>query len=351
MTRPPSEIMEADIMLYGYLDGLSPSQMTYATQASSYVTITMSRKPLLSCKAKLLKYNNRTATEVLYVGFDRINAQKFKGFYSTNLGYLPAGVNHVDVVFEVKHFYFTNLHNVLNYISNDALRRVIPLAEDFLEGFNLGRVPKTRYSEMTLDKDQFRGLQTMLFTKSPAPVLIPGPFGCGKTRLLSVATEYILTRCVENDSIGRVLLCCYQQKSADIVMTKYFINMSSDRDNPWKASVIRVTSEHYKAKFPSETYGICISDFIKDQFDSYYSKVKQLVVVTTYGVAMRMSGVVPQDFFTHIFIDEGAQTRETETLGPLLMANRNTRIIIAGDTQQVCLNIFALCSHSVAYWL
>ena len=48
-----------------------------------------------------------------------------------------------------------------------------------------------------------------------------------------------------------------------------------------------------------------------------------------------MSEVVPKDYFTHILIAEGAQTREPETIAPLIMANKDTRIIIAGDSQQV----------------
>ena len=48
-----------------------------------------------------------------------------------------------------------------------------------------------------------------------------------------------------------------------------------------------------------------------------------------------MSEVVPKDYFTHIIIDEAAQTRELETIAPLIIANNDTRIIIAGDSQKV----------------
>ena len=42
-------------------------------------------------------------------------------------------------------------------------------------------------------------------------------------------------------------------------------------------------------------------------------------------------------FYTDILIDEGAQTREPETVGPLSLAGRFTRIVIAGDHRQVCI--------------
>ena len=40
--------------------------------------------------------------------------------------------------------------------------------------------------------------------------------------------------------------------------------------------------------------------------------------------------------FTHILIDEGAQTREPEAIAPLGLADDNTKIVIAGDHMQVC---------------
>ena len=41
-----------------------------------------------------------------------------------------------------------------------------------------------------------KALQTMLFSRSTAPVLVPGPFGTGKTRLLSVAAEYFIRNAI-----------------------------------------------------------------------------------------------------------------------------------------------------------
>ena len=62
---------------------------------------------------------------------------------------------------------------------------------------------------------------------------------------------------------------------------------------------------------------------------------KYLVVVTTFLTAHNIQSVVGKNVFTHILIDEGAQTREPETVAPLSMANRHTKIVIAGDNQQV----------------
>lgn len=40
-------------------------------------------------------------------------------------------------------------------------------------------------------------------------------------------------------------------------------------------------------------------------------------------------------FFTHILLDEAAQAMECETIMPLALAAKNTRIVLAGDHMQV----------------
>ena len=60
--------------------------------------------------------------------------------------------------------------------------------------------------QLKLDKKQFRGLQTMLFSQSLAPVLIPGPFGSGKTRLLAVVPQEIARYSKENKKDSCVVI-------------------------------------------------------------------------------------------------------------------------------------------------
>lgn len=40
-------------------------------------------------------------------------------------------------------------------------------------------------------------------------------------------------------------------------------------------------------------------------------------------------------FFTHILLDEAAQAMECETIMPLALATKSTRIVLAGDHMQV----------------
>jgi len=50
--------------------------------------------------------------------------------------------------------------------------------------------------------------------------------------------------------------------------------------------------------------------------------------------SLHLSEFLPLEFFTHILLDEGAQTREPEVIAPLSMAGKNTKIVIAGDQNQ-----------------
>ena len=76
------------------------------------------------------------------------------------------------------------------------------------------------------------------------------------------------------------------------------------------------------------------------QFQSYierssYRNRSNFLIVTTFLTAPLLANTIPRGFFTHILLDEGAQTREPEAVAPLCMAGRNTKIVIAGDQNQV----------------
>ena len=300
---------------------MTPNQILYAVQASSEVYITC---PEVSIQAYILSCNYSYSNDYLYIGLYDYNAQTLQEA-------MYRGIFEFDIKFEVKHSYFDSLHYSVDKISDEALKRIVPCANDFKRGLDLSRIPRSTYFQHKLDYFQFTALQTMVFSRSTAPVLIPGPFGSGKTRLLSVATEYFIENSKEK---CRVLLCCHHQDSADIFMQQYFLPMLQNRKNPWKVDIVRVTSETHSKK--NQQYFTSFNEFEKMK-DIYLSK-PYLVVVTTFLTALRMSDFVPLDFFTHILIDEGAQAREPECIAPLCMANKNTRIVIVGDSKQVSLN-------------
>ena len=60
-----------------------------------------------------------------------------------------------------------------------------------------------------------------------------------------------------------------------------------------------------------------------------------MVVVTTFLTALSVKMAIHDKYFTHVLLDEAAQVREPEAVAPLCMANLYTKIVVAGDNQQV----------------
>ena len=302
---------------------MASRQIMYTTQASNGNVTIIYRG--IQCKARLLSCNNKAMDEKLYIGFNGYDAKeitKLTSCSSTN----------VFVNFEVNHFYFDDLNDGVCKISSAVLKRILPTSDHFKCKLEARELPKRKYPELDLDPEQYPALQVIISSQSSAPVLVPGPFGCGKTRILAVATEYFIRLCKESRQRCRILICCHHQHSADIFMNDYFEKMLSNRKSPWEVEVVRVTNNTHHNHSPQY---VTAADFRDKLFTSMYHGKPYVVVVSTFGGALRMSKVVPSDFFTHILIDEGAQTREPEALSPLIMANANTHIIIAGDCKQV----------------
>lgn len=309
---------------YFSIQGMSPRQILYASQASKSVSIKC-RNGNIHAEIAYLNEHYDVSNDALYIATDSRNTRLLER------SWLHLRSKSFKIEFKVKHSYFKQLENAIQNISDDTILRIVPSNNDFEEGLEDEWIPRSQFYRHRLDKFQLKALKTMLFCGLDAPVLVPGPFGTGKTRLLSVASEYLITRAKDEKIPARILLCCHQQNSADLFMKDYFMRMSFD------GLVVRVTSLiHHKAGKPSDESNCEIvpcDQFIKDI--KRYQSQDRIVIVTTYLTALRMHQVIGQDYFTHILIDEGAQAREPECIAPLGMAGDQTRIIIVGDSKQV----------------
>ena len=301
---------------------MSSAQIMYATQASDrfvYISIGLS-----SYKAKILSRNYIDIDDKLYIGLKECLRNH--------------SLLRVSARFEVNHSYFDNLNKGVERIDSNILRCLLPEPEDFKAPrkpitIDIRRHP---YRGIDLDPDQYPALEVILSNQCSAPVIIPGAFGTGKTRLLAVATECLFREYRETagQPACRILICCHHQHSADTFMVNYFNTMLHNK-RPWPVTVVRVTSSRYHTDYPHVEAA---------EFElSPYRHEMSFLLVTTFGGALSISRKIGCDFFTHILIDEGAQTREPEALSPFLMANRNTRIVIAGDHQQVYVYVYIMC--------
>ena len=311
---------------YASIQGMTGDHIMYAAQASECVFIYDRGSNRRVARADILPGGNfHSLSEKLFISFTQSEASKLERYYQMQDGgkQLIVSAN-----FEVKHSYFEMLRRSIDKLSDDSIERIMPQDGDFAEGLDLTRVPKPKeYDALELDNKQFRALQLILFSRSLAPVIIPGPFGTGKTRVLAVATYNFIETAKKSDSIARVLLCCQQQVSADTFVESYFGKISTDK---WGVKVVRLTRDN---NYRKEKFDVPFIEF-KQHVDRY-KKLRLLVVVTTFSSALKLVNWLGDEFFTHILLDEGAQAREPEAVAPLCMANSNTKIVIAGDPQQV----------------
>ena len=257
------------------------------------------------------------------------------------------------VTFKIDERYFARLHKAVERLPHTALRKILPNREVFNKRkyeilpekiewplYKQDNRSENEKRTLELDHEQFKALTMMMNSNAALPFIILGPFGTGKTRLLA-RTAYNMV-CGDRNTRNKVLLVAHHQSSADTL-----INIFSDLGN-CRINVVRVCKVNdYRSEQNEGIDYIPIND-IRDggnDLDGYD------IVVTTLGTSHSLFFKVKEykrsGYFTHIFIDEGAQTREPEAIIPLCFAGENTKIVIAGDHCQVTIVDQGLTNYMV----
>ena len=331
------------VVRYGYLKGIPPDIVAYATQASEAAFLRVIGTEI---KMLILKENFNQSDDLLYIGFDREQIAELRKCVP-NLPNNKVTYKRMKVEFEVRHHFFDSLIRSVSGIHDDNIKRLLPNRKDFPQRLKDVNIECTRNMQQhiisQLDHgDQRSALKTIATCpRSSPPVLINGSFGTGKSRVLAIAACYIVESAKPTEP-ARVLVCAHHQASADYFVETYFGEMM--QRHLWSTKhFFRVTSPRYYIR----------SEKLKE-FSQYYLTVKQLekkllrnsricdgnlVIATTYHTAHRLSELFSPGFFTNILMDEGAQCREAEAIAPLSLASRTTQIVIAGDSKQVTFNL------------
>ena len=327
---------------YGCVSGMSGDQIMYASQASEclFIVDQSGEQKIKVCAAKILPENMHGHYDEMLIKFTNEEAGKLERHYNLGTGLC----NQVfSIKFEVKHFYFDLLHDSLKSLSPHQIDKVVPpvsvISNYFLGSRSFQHFQPVWYDFLKLDEQsQQPALKEVVSSNYQIPVLVSGAFGTGKTRLLAVATYQFIEEGKRTKTPTRVLLCCHHQVTADTFLNEYFGKMVYHKTNPWKVTLVRLTRARYKAE-KIEYYNLCLTNkAFKEMFsEKYYAQKNYVVVVTTFATALNVNNVVGDKYFTHILFDEAAQVREPEAIAPLCMASEKTKIVIAGDDQQVSL--------------
>ena len=226
----------------------------------------------------------------------------------------------VEVEFNLKESYFKDLVSSVQKLN--IVSRLLPSLETFQNNsFDVEEEDLSACKKLC-SEEQFEALKVIINTapNSP-PILLTGSFGTGKSTLLAICAAHLLSKSSEKPI--RILVCTQQKISADIFWRLYTnINMKGKKNE--NIFVIRNMAYSFSE----------IRHHTSEDFKKIFSKTQSLLVITTCLTAPRLC-YLPPGFFSHIFIDEGSHMREPEAIAPLQFATEDTKIVIAGDSNQV----------------
>jgi len=230
----------------------------------------------------------------------------------------------VDIVFKLKTSYFDKLNEMVKAISPGMIKRIVPTSDDFVS------VTPTYVCAEGMDEKQVGALQTILAADGRAPpTLLSGPFGSGKTHILVKAVQH----CLNNDQDSgrvRILACTQQHVSANALFENLLEDLPTSLSDS-QSVFVRLAAD---GKKPLQS----IRRFWKEVSTcSINLKSEKVLVITTCTTAFNAFKYkrFPQGYFTHVFLDEGAQMREPEAIAPLCLASHNAKLVFAGDKHQV----------------
>ena len=320
---------------YGYLVGLNGDKISYAVQAAQDKggVILVSEHGEV-CTADILPENYSHTDEVMYIGLNRLNHDLLCLHFKYLISLSPCSLQ-VDVEFDLKHFYFNSLRKFINSLTDDIIIRLIPKESCFGEISAYDSLVNLEKLRKICSEDQMKALKTIIAQPSGGPpVLISGPFGTGKTYILAVATHFLFSESILNNKVAHVLVCTHHKRSTDNFLEifenllKYFsLNKSVS------TFLVRDYGQESTSKIVRK---YCVSSRNIEYYMRQDLDKTNILIVTTCMTSYHLTQVrCLNDFFTHILIDEGAQMREPEAIAPLSLANRNTKIVITGDHQQV----------------
>ena len=300
--------------MYGYLVGLSSNDVAYVEKAAAYVEITASGKTVIAEIINNSVVSNK-GLDVVCIKFYSEYSYRLLKSKITKLTMIP-------VYFVIKHSYFCNVHKSLDKLNSEILNCLSPIALQ-PEYKVLPHTPYAVEDFPWLDKEyQLLTSKKLMACGNNAPFLLTGPIDTGKSKVLAAAAIAFL-----KIPSHRVLICTSHLHSADAYIDNYFGPMTVNHTMPDDVNPVRlVAMDDYE--YPGK-YKNLFKNILNHQ-DILNSRL----IITTFLTAPQLINVGVK-YFIHILIDEGALTCEPEAIAPLVLADDNAKIVIAGDHLQV----------------
>ncbi|XP_041349506.1 putative helicase MOV-10 [Gigantopelta aegis] len=172
-------------------------------------------------------------------------------------------------------------------------------------------------------------------TSRPAPYLVFGPPGTGKTFTIVEAMKQIW-KCIPD---SHILACAPSNTAADLIVERLLKHL------PIKDIFRLNAASRVWATIPEKIRDVCNYDTHESRYfyPNKESMMKYRIVVSTLITGGRLASAdFPSDHFTHVFIDEAGYAVEPEcviAVAGILDCNPNVKnggqLVLAGDPEQL----------------
>ncbi|XP_037629483.1 putative helicase mov-10-B.2 [Sebastes umbrosus] len=179
------------------------------------------------------------------------------------------------------------------------------------------------------NKEQYEAVQHIVAGSSkPAPYLVFGPPGTGKTVTLVEAIKQI----EKNQASCHILACAPSNSAADLLCQKILDHVDERKVFRMYASSRDPQCVPIELRACSNLVGDCYEYPAKEKLMEY-----KIIVTTLITAGRLVTGGIPDDHFTHVFVDEAGHAVETECLVPLagLLDAESGQVVLAGDPKQL----------------
>ena len=307
------------------LKGMDGDRIQYATQASEAVFLLHSGTREVICKATIprINFNDIDDDLVLDLPSSAVDVLKEKA------------ESQIYAEFEVKHHYFDTLHEAVVNVPHSMILKIMPSTEALCSSpsFTLDITNTHKKSLIINEYGQLQALQLILNSSPNVPVVVSGPFGTGKTRVLGRAAYEFAENGITTKTPTRILICAHHSNTiwhTTGVLSKAF-------QGKYYVKVVGFLNNYdFKSK-PSGLVYNSVERFADDVAQGKFVDDPVVVIIATYTTSLKVANALSLEHFcfTHILLDEAAQVREPEAIAALSLGDENTKVVIAGDSKQV----------------
>lgn len=175
-------------------------------------------------------------------------------------------------------------------------------------------------------------------TGSVPPLLIYGPFGTGKTMTLAK-----MARTLAQQAQNKILICTHTNSSADLYVERHFHKYVPDHPEVRPLRIKAWEKSQQSTDYITLQYCHLSKDGRYFEFPDKAVLDSTRIIITTTALARYFLGMsLPENYFSHILIDEASQMLECEALMALGLADKKTRVVLAGDHMQMGPKLFSV---------